>query len=74
MYIIEGYILNPGQRVYWLYLLSTLLIFLIYAVFIYVFKGQKIVQLEHVKSYWLHPSALLDYAYFLLNSLIKLFI
>ncbi|MDP8163194.1 sterol desaturase family protein [Pasteurella skyensis] len=74
MTIIQDYFLNPSQRVYWLYLVSSLCLACIYRIFVYFARGQLIFKKQNLKTYWLHPSAILDYMYFILNTLIKMFI
>ncbi len=74
MDIIQNYFLNPNQRVYWLYLVSTLCLITIYGVFVYFASGQIIIKKSKLTTYWFHPSAILDYLYFILNTLIKVFL
>lgn len=74
MDIIQNYFLNPSQRVYWLYMISTLCLVAIYIIFVYLASGRIIFRKNDLKNYWLHPSAILDYIYFVLNALIKIVI
>ncbi len=74
MNIINDYLLNPSQRVYWLYLLTAGIIVLAYGAFIYYASGKILITKDNIKNYWLHPSAKLDYIYFILNSLLKIVI
>ncbi|MBN2896806.1 MAG: sterol desaturase family protein [Campylobacterales bacterium] len=60
-----NYLLTPQSRIYWLYLLSSALIA---AVFLHVRPQYRI---GVSRAIWLHPSAKLDYMYFVLISLIK---
>lgn len=69
MSLMEDYLLNPQQRLYWGYLLSAFCIAILY----YVTKLNK-ASLNEIKAYWFHPSALLDYGYFIVVGLVKLHI
>ncbi|RXI43401.1 sterol desaturase [Malaciobacter mytili] len=63
------YFVNPNKRVYWGFLLSSLFIAIIY----FYFSKDKNSKLLYSKKYWFHPSAKLDYSYFILSYFIKLF-
>ncbi len=63
------YFFNPNKRVYWGFLLSSLLIAMIY----FYFSKDKNLKLLYSKKYWFHPSAKLDYSYFILSYFIKIF-
>ena len=62
------YVAESGQRLFWLYLLSSALIALL-------FTGLRAVRQQglSIRQYWLHPSALLDYRYFFVSWFIKVF-
>lgn len=60
-------IFNPQKRVYWLYLLSALAIVTVWL----VLKRQSFASIFN-KNIWWHPSARLDYLYFIFASVIKL--
>lgn len=60
-----NYLLSPQSRIYWLYLLSSALI----AALLLHVRPQYRYALS--RAIWLHPSAKLDYMYFVLISLIK---
>jgi len=60
------YLVNEHQRVFWLYILSSMLIA---AIYIYIFDTKK--REIFSKSIWLHKSAKLDYIYFFLSSIVK---
>lgn len=62
------YVLESGQRLFWLYLLSSALIALL-------FTGFRVIRQQGfaIRQYWLHPSALLDYRYFFVSWFIKVF-
>lgn len=64
-----NYFTEPTKRFFIIYLISAAIIALLY----YIVKQKKIA-LSAVKSYWLHPSALLDYAYFILAGFVKVYI
>lgn len=63
------YFINPNKRIYWGFLLSSLVITFIY---IYLKKDSNSKILFSSKLWW-HPSARLDYSYFLVSYFIKLF-
>lgn len=60
------YLNDPSKRIYWLYLATSALIAVLYL-------AVNLKKLSHVFSakIWWHPSARLDYAYFLLSFMIK---
>lgn len=58
--------INPNKRVFWLYILSSLLISLLY---LFIYKKERKINLS--KKLWLHKSALLDYKYYVLAIFIK---
>ncbi len=60
------YVFNPQKRLYWGYLLSTAAIALFYC----ALKRQSIAGSLDKKTWW-HPSARLDYSYFIVASIIK---
>lgn len=63
------YVVNSHKRIYWPFLLSTLVIALLYIAF------NKEKPADYLKkSFWFHSSAILDYRYFALVSLIKFFL
>lgn len=60
------YLINPHKRVYWIFLLSSVIIAV---VFLWLNPKKRSVNLS--KKLWLHPSALLDYGYFFFISIFK---
>lgn len=65
-----SYVLNPSERLFWLYLLSA-------AVFAYVltaWQGRKMPHISIDSSYWLHPSAIVDYKYFFVIWFFKMYL
>ena len=60
------YLLSPNQRIFWVYILSSLLIATVY---LYFNPEEKKTNMS--KSLWLHPSATLDYRYFVVSFFIK---
>ncbi len=68
LYFLE-YFINPHQRVYWLYILTTILIAMVYLV---LYPQEKKINLS--KKLWLHPSAMLDYRYFMISFFIKVWL
>jgi sterol desaturase/sphingolipid hydroxylase (fatty acid hydroxylase superfamily) len=68
LYFFE-YFVNPHQRVYWLYILSTLVIAGVYLLF-----NPKEKKINMSSKLWLHPSATLDYRYFIISFFIKVWL
>lgn len=63
------YFVDPSRRVYWLYLLSSFLI-----AFIWLLFHKKRAKIVFSKTLWFHPSAKLDYLFFVLSFFIKILI
>lgn len=64
-------LLNPGQRLFWVYILSSTLIAIGYTGYqIYRIPSYR-PSWQQFKHYLLHPSALLDYRFFLVGTFIK---
>lgn len=63
------YFNTPSKRFYFVYLISAGLIALMY----WGMRGRKITVAE-AKAYWFHPSALLDYSYFVIGGLVKIYL
>lgn len=63
------YFTSPSKRFFILYLLSAAVI----AVVFLVLRRQKIT-LADSKAYWLHPSARLDYFYFIFAAVLKIYV
>lgn len=61
---------NPGQRLFWLYLLSSAILSLL----IFAFSARKELSFTSIKDYWLNPEALLDYRYFFISWFIKIYL
>ncbi len=68
LYFLE-YFIDPNHRIYWIYILSTLFIASVYLV---LNPKEKKVNLS--KKLWLHPSATLDYRYFIISFFIKVWL
>lgn len=66
------YFLNPSSRVFWLYLLSSAVIALLFAFFSLTVKKKS--NWTNSKAYWLSNSALLDYKYFFVIWFFKVYI
>ena len=60
------YFFSPNQRLFWVYIVSTLLIA---AVYLTVHPEEKKINMS--KDLWLHQSATLDYRYFVVSFFIK---
>ncbi len=63
------YFLDPSERLFWGYLLSSAVI----AVIVVAWKTHRLPDVKTQKAYWLHPSALLDYRYVVLMWFVKIF-
>ncbi|MBE2895909.1 sterol desaturase family protein [Pasteurellaceae bacterium HPA106] len=75
MPLIDDYLFNPQQRLYWGYLASALAIALLYMLFQPRRQTTTVRScLGEIKTYWLHPSALLDYRYFVAVWLVKVYL
>lgn len=62
------YFINPNKRVFWVYIFSSLLLAIVYFYF-----NKKQLRVNLSSKLWLHPSAKLDYYYFFISYLIKIF-
>lgn len=60
------YLTNADKRTYWVYILSSFVIALTYLHF-----NQKEKRVNFSSRLWLHPSAKIDYYYFILSYFIK---
>jgi sterol desaturase/sphingolipid hydroxylase (fatty acid hydroxylase superfamily) len=65
-FFVFEYLINPNKRVFWLYIISSIVIACIY---FYFNKSSKKVNLN--SKLWLHKSAKLDYYYFFIGYFIK---
>jgi sterol desaturase/sphingolipid hydroxylase (fatty acid hydroxylase superfamily) len=63
------YFINPDKRLFWAYLLSSVLISIIY-----FYISKKNTRVISSSKLWLHPSAKLDYYYFFLSYFINIFL
>lgn len=61
--------INPNKRLFWIYILSS--IFLAICYFYFTKKSSKLILSSKL---WLHPSAKLDYYYFVLSGVINIFL
>jgi len=61
-----NYFLDPSKRIYWVFIFSSLFIALI---FLLIKPNYRKVNFS--RALWFHPSALLDYCYFLFSAIIK---
>ena len=66
LYIFE-YLINPDKRTFWLYLISSFIIAIIYLSY-----NKKVMRVNFTSKLWLHPSAKLDYYYFFISYFIKI--
>ena len=62
------YFVNPNKRVFWGYILSSILI-----AGIYFYFNKKQLRVSLSSKLWFHPSAKLDYYYFFIGYFIKVF-
>jgi len=67
-----SYFDNPGKRIYWLYLLSSL--GLAYYVWVKKKRSSNFFSYIFNKKVWTSPSAFVDYSFVFFNSLIKIFL
>lgn len=67
------YFFNPASRVFWLYLLSSALIAIIFT-WVYARKHKQKFKLIIPANYWLSKSALLDYRYFFVIWFFKVYL
>ena len=65
-FFVFEYLINPNKRIFWAYIISSIVIAYIY---FYFDKKSKKVNLS--KKLWLHKSAKLDYSYFFIGYFIK---
>ncbi|SMN12788.1 FIG00388189: hypothetical protein [Bathymodiolus heckerae thiotrophic gill symbiont] len=63
------YLIDPHRRIYWVFLFSSVVIA---AVFLWFNPKKRRLNLS--KKLWLHPSALLDYGYFIFISVFKVLV
>lgn len=63
------YLIDPHRRIYWVFLLSSVVIA---AIFLWFNPSRRTVNLS--RKLWLHPSALLDYGYFIFISIFKVLV
>jgi len=68
LYFFE-YFTSPNQRVFWIYILSSLLIATIYLI---LYPKEKKINMS--QKLWLHPSATLDYRFFAISFFIKVWL
>lgn len=64
------YLLDPGERLFWGYLLSSAVI----AWAVTRWQRRAISKQVSWRAYWLHPSAVLDYQYFFIIGFIKVYL
>lgn len=64
--LVLEYLIDPGRRTYWIYLLSSIAIGIIF-----VFFNKRYKKVIFSSKVWLHPSSKLDYYYFLLSYFVK---
>ncbi len=60
------YLINSDKRTYWIYILTSIAIAIIYLYF-----NKRLIRVNLSSKLWLHPSAKLDYYYFILSYFIK---
>ncbi|AXK48486.1 sterol desaturase [Aliarcobacter trophiarum LMG 25534] len=68
-YFALDFLSNPSKRVYWLYLISSFILAILF--FYFTKKSPKVILSSKL---WLHPSAKLDYIYFFLANLVNIFL
>ncbi|RXJ67642.1 sterol desaturase [Halarcobacter ebronensis] len=65
--LILEYLIDPDRRTYWVYLFSSIAIGMIY-----IAANSRYKRVNFSSKLWLHPSAKLDYYYFILSYFIKM--
>jgi len=65
--IFSQYLINPDKRTYWVYILSSIAIGMVYLYF-----NKKQSRVVFSSKLWFHASAKLDYSYFVLSYFIKI--
>lgn len=63
------YLVDPHRRIYWVFLLASIVVA---AIFLWLTPSRR--RLNFSKKLWLHPSALLDYKYFIFISIFKVLV
>ncbi len=63
------YLLDPHKRIYWVFLLASIMI-----AGVFLWRNPAKRKLNFSKTLWLHPSALLDYKYFIFISIFKVLV
>ncbi|WP_418186002.1 sterol desaturase family protein [Aliarcobacter vitoriensis] len=66
-YLALDFVINPNKRVFWLYIVSSIILAIVY--FYYTKKSSKLILSSKL---WLHPSARLDYYYFILANIVNI--
>ncbi len=69
-----AYLTQPGQRLYWVYLVGAVLLAVVVRIATARGRGRRpraVVRWLTAKSIWLHPSARLDYKYLFAKAVIK---
>ncbi|MDX4038395.1 sterol desaturase family protein, partial [Aliarcobacter skirrowii] len=66
-YLAFDFFSNPSKRVYWLYIISSFILAILY--FYITKKSSKAILSSKL---WLHPSAKLDYIYFFLANIVNI--
>ena len=68
-YFALEYLIDPNKRLFWIYIISSILMGILY---FYISKKNTRVILS--SKLWLHPSAKLDYYYFVLSYFVNIFL
>jgi len=61
------YLISPSRRIFWVYILSSLLM-----ASIFLYYNRRLMKINLCSKLWLHPSAKLDYYYFIFSYFIKI--
>ena len=82
--LINEYLVNPNQRLYWVYLCGAGILTMMYWLYHKPSSNQHVKHHDvrhhdvryhnvknHLRQYWLHPQSILDYQYFVVAWLIK---
>ena len=68
-YFALEYLIDPNKRLFWIYIISSIILG-----FLYFYINKKNTRVILSSKLWLHPSAKLDYYYFVLSYFVNIFL
>lgn len=68
-YFALEYLIDPNKRLFWIYIISSIILG-----FLYFYISKKNTRVILSSKLWLHPSAKLDYYYFVLSYFVNIFL